>query len=387
VLAEANGITNYGLIYTGQKLVVPDEADNATSAAAVATESQANSANESAAETSGGEYVVKPGETLWQIAARYNLLTAALAKANGITDPSKVYAGQRLTIPGHAVAANVDSTSAATNTAAPTTSQATAARTVNAGPNSIVANKRIVAYYGNPLAGSMGILGRYDAGTMIAKLKSQAAEYALLSRKPIQPALEFITPVAQASAGADGLYRLRMSMDLIEQWADIAVRNGSLFILDVQVGRGKVQDEVNVLLPLLKRPNVHLALDPEFDMWENQLPGQQIGHMTAQEINWATRTLSNLAAEGAGHKILIVHQFTPNMLPDKTSIVTDPNVDIVIDMDGFGGQGGKIGKYDDVQSTPVQFAGIKLFYREDTDLLTPGQLMELDPVPDVIIYQ
>jgi len=47
----------------------------------------------------GGTHTVQTGENLFRIALRYNLSVGALAAANGITDPSRIYAGQILMIP------------------------------------------------------------------------------------------------------------------------------------------------------------------------------------------------------------------------------------------------------------------------------------------------
>lgn len=47
-------------------------------------------------------HVVSPGETLSAIAARYDVTTAALAAANNIANPALIRSGQRLTIPGDA---------------------------------------------------------------------------------------------------------------------------------------------------------------------------------------------------------------------------------------------------------------------------------------------
>lgn len=44
-------------------------------------------------------YIVKPGDTLSSIAANYNISTAALMQANGITNPNILTVGQPLTIP------------------------------------------------------------------------------------------------------------------------------------------------------------------------------------------------------------------------------------------------------------------------------------------------
>jgi LysM repeat protein len=47
-----------------------------------------------------GTYVVRPGDTLSAIAGRHGVSVRALADANGITDPNRVFAGQQLTVPG-----------------------------------------------------------------------------------------------------------------------------------------------------------------------------------------------------------------------------------------------------------------------------------------------
>jgi LysM repeat protein len=43
-------------------------------------------------------HTVQPGENLFRIAIRYNTTVAAIAQLNGITDPSRIFAGQQLTI-------------------------------------------------------------------------------------------------------------------------------------------------------------------------------------------------------------------------------------------------------------------------------------------------
>ncbi|MEO0564282.1 MAG: LysM peptidoglycan-binding domain-containing protein, partial [Chloroflexota bacterium] len=44
-------------------------------------------------------HVIQPGENLFRVALQYGLTTDALATANNITDPSRVFAGQTLIIP------------------------------------------------------------------------------------------------------------------------------------------------------------------------------------------------------------------------------------------------------------------------------------------------
>jgi len=48
----------------------------------------------------GVYHVVEPGQTLYRIAKTYAVDEAQLAKVNGITDPKRLEAGQRLYIPG-----------------------------------------------------------------------------------------------------------------------------------------------------------------------------------------------------------------------------------------------------------------------------------------------
>lgn len=46
------------------------------------------------------KHTVKRGDTLSEIAEKYNVTVAALAAANGITNPDRIDVGQILTIPG-----------------------------------------------------------------------------------------------------------------------------------------------------------------------------------------------------------------------------------------------------------------------------------------------
>lgn len=57
-------------------------------------------------------HVVQPGENLYRIALRYGVSVSALAAANGIIDPHRIYVGQRLIIPDSGSAPASLSTSA-----------------------------------------------------------------------------------------------------------------------------------------------------------------------------------------------------------------------------------------------------------------------------------
>ena len=155
---------------------------------------------------------------------------------------------------------------------------------------------------------------------------------------------------------------------------------GFKLILDVQTGRSTVLSELGYLSPYLKEPDVYLALDPEFSMGTDGIPGRRIGQMRADEVNDAIAVLEDLQNKNKlPPKVLIVHQFTTGMLPDKEKIWNSPVVDVVLAVDGFGSPALKRSTYGAVlRQHSLPFSGFKLFYIQDTDLLKPAQVTRLD---------
>jgi len=166
--------------------------------------------------------------------------------------------------------------------------------------------------------------------------------------------------------------------------------NGFKLILDLQPAWSTVGDEVNAFRQFLEEPDVYLALDPEFTMEDHQhVPGKIIGTMRAAEINSAIDILEQIIRDKhLPPKVLIVHQFTWNMLPSKMQIRPSDSIDIVLDMDGFGDRTLKLSTYRAIlRQGPLAWTGFKLFYKQDTNLFTPADVMKLNPQPAVIIYQ
>ncbi len=261
-------------------------------------------------------------------------------------------------------------------------------------PGSILPARRIVAYYGNPLSKRMGILGELPPDQMLARLDKEVAAWRRADpATPVQPALHLIVVVAQGAPGRDGKYRLRMADTLVEKVASWAATRNALLFLDVQVALSTVQEELPRLVQFLKRPNVHLGLDPEFSMKSGDKPGTKIGTMSSTDVNYAVGLLSELVTQNnLPPKVLVVHRFTRNMLTGAKKIRLDPRVQIVIDMDGWGQPWLKYDSYRAyVESEPVQFTGFKLFYHNDTKkgdpLLTPSEVLLLNPKPHYIQYQ
>ncbi|HEX3157708.1 MAG TPA: hypothetical protein VHQ45_04280 [Gemmatimonadaceae bacterium] len=261
-------------------------------------------------------------------------------------------------------------------------------------PGSLLPAKRIVAYYGNPLSKRMGILGELPSDQMLARLDREVARWnAADPATPVQPALHLVTVVAQGSAGRDGKWRLRMADTLVERVISWAESRNAVVFLDVQVGLSTLQEELPRLEQFLKRPNVHLGVDPEFSMKGGQKPGSRIGTFDAADINYASRYLQELvAAHQLPPKVLVVHRFTRRMLTNTDRITLDPRVQVVIHMDGWGPPTLKRDSYRHyVHAEPVQFTGFKLFYNNDTKkghpLMTPEQILALHPKPLYIQYQ
>lgn len=262
-------------------------------------------------------------------------------------------------------------------------------------PGAILPFKRIVAYYGNFYSTKMGILGEFEKDIVLEKLRAEAMAWeAADPLTPVMPAIEYIDVTAQGSAGRDGKYRLRMPDTQVDKAIEYAKEIDGIVILDIQVGLSSVQDEVPLLDKYWAMPQVHLAIDPEFDMQGTDAPGDVIGTTDAATINWAVTYLSKKVQEyNLPPKILVLHRFTQRMITDYQDIRPTPQVQVVMQMDGWGSpQRKKNTFYHVVAPEPVQFAGIKLFYKNDLKedpprLLTKQEVLDLKPTPIFIQYQ
>ena len=262
---------------------------------------------------------------------------------------------------------------------------------------SILPNKRIVAFYGNPLSKRMGILGEIPYDQMLAKLDTIAGQWrAADPLVGVLPALHLIVSVAQPQPGKDGMYRQRSHPDLIEKIYGFAKSRGAITILDIQVGKSTLDAELPVLASFLSRPDVHLGIDPEFFMHNNRegrIPGSKIGSMDAKDVNFAIDYLAQLVTKyKLPPKVLVIHRFTTNMLSHADQIKLDPRVQVVINMDGWGQPWLKFDTYKTCEvKEPVQFTGFKLFFHNDTKkgdaLLAPREVLALRPRPMYVQYQ
>jgi len=253
---------------------------------------------------------------------------------------------------------------------------------------------RIIAYYGNFYSGALGVLGAYPPEEMLQRLMGEVSKWQIADPSTrVIPALDYIAVTAQGSAGSDGMYRARMPASEIQKAVDLADTVGGLVILDIQVGKSTLQEELPPLEQFLKLPNVELAIDPEFSMKDGTAPGKRIGTFDAADINFSAEYLAQIVKQyNIPPKVLIIHRFTENMITNYNEIRPLPEVQILIDMDGYGTPAQKKKVYRQVvQSEPVQFTGLKLFYKNDVAnngvMMTPEEVMTMQPRPSFIQYQ
>lgn len=278
------------------------------------------------------------------------------------------------------------------SSSAPATGEAKAAKPkpkqLPRGGRRLFPDFRVVALYGNPRAAELGELGIGTPTRAGIKLNKQAKPYVRKTR-PVLPAMELISTIATAAPGDDGNYSDRQPAAMIRRYLKAARKARALLILDIQPGSAGFGPEIEHLTKWMREPDVGLALDPEWNVPAGTRPGQVIGSMHADSVNSAARYLSKIVATyDLPEKLLLIHRFTDDMIIDDHKLKQYPGVQTVVNVDGFGTPSAKVAKYRDFAARhPAIGSGFKLFYKEDTDLMSPRSVMALQPRPDVVVYE
>ena len=255
---------------------------------------------------------------------------------------------------------------------------------------SLLLDSQIVSYYGNPASAAMGILGTDDAETIADALALRATRYDLLNGDfGVIPAIHLVYAVAQAEPTNNGLYLTYVDDATVQRYLKLTEERGMLLFLDLQIARSTVAAEVEKVLPYLRYPQVHLALDPEFAVSGRAVPGAVIGSLNAGDIGDAQAMLQALVLEERiPPKLLMVHQFIDDMVVGGGAIQPYPDVELIIDMDGFGPPDVKRATYERYAERPyAAHAAIKLFLQHDTDLMSELDVLRLEPTPAIVVYQ
>jgi hypothetical protein len=262
-------------------------------------------------------------------------------------------------------------------------------------PGAILPFKRVVAYYGNLYSKKMGILGELPPNEMLAHLHQEVLNWQKADpATPVQPALHYIAVVASGDPGKDGKYRHRMPFKQIDTILYLAKKAHAIVFLDIQVSLSNIHAELPLLEKYLEMPQVHVGMDPEFSMKDGTLPGKKIGTFDAADINYVSAYLANIVDKyHLPPKILIIHRFTRKMVTNYKEIKLHKEIQVVMNMDGWGEPDLKTGTYRNfIYPEPVQFTGFKLFYKNDIKkaphhMLTPQEVLKYKPYPIYIQYQ
>lgn len=255
----------------------------------------------------------------------------------------------------------------------------------------LLANKTVVAFYGHPFSQKMGILGRYSKEDIARQVKAFTQYYDDVNGPDGAVPAYYIIYGTCWPGGEIGY----LKDSVLEEYIGYAQTQGMLVFVDHQIGKYSVKESMEKILPFLKYPNVHLAIDPE---WRTLTPMKEIGSITAEELNQAQLIMQDyIVANGIpGIRMLVVHQFHEKMILNRDRVKADlDRVLLVHTADGFGSPALKKSTYSlnsKAENMPVK--GFKLFFKSDFPLagwdnpiLSPAEVMSLDPRPGLIIYQ
>lgn len=252
--------------------------------------------------------------------------------------------------------------------------------------------RALIASYGNPNGAALGVLGERDVEGSIAYTEDLAADYeGLFGDTQAQPAFEIIATVASGEAGSDGDYSREEDIDLLTEWVDAADEAGVYVLLDLQSGRADFLSQAKTLEDLLRRPNVGLALDPEWRLADDEVHLDQIGTVTTAEVNEVSAWLAEIVRdEVLPEKLFLIHGFRLSMLTDRQDLDFHPELATMLQMDGQGAQTVKDDTWEVLTTEgPDQlWWGWKNFFDEDSpETRTPEDTAALEPTPYFISYQ
>ena len=251
----------------------------------------------------------------------------------------------------------------------------------------VVPGGLIVAHYGSGFDAGLGVLGTqapFDAAALVRARALQWTRFGL----PVVPAFDYIASVATSGAGPDGDYSSPSDLTTLRAWLDGIRSVGGIMILDIQPGRSDFVSELRRYESLLLEPDVHVALDPEWRMGPDEVPGTLIGSVGVDELNAATQYVADLVrVHQLPRKVVVIHQFTPFMIRERERLATRAELSVIIQLDGFGSPEVKLAKYRELHAVTPFFSGFKLFLQQDTRLMDPGEVRALDPPPIYVSYQ
>ncbi|MFL6217480.1 MAG: hypothetical protein ACJ742_02760 [Actinomycetes bacterium] len=312
----------------------------------------------------------------WAVAATL-LVLAGTATAGGLVldrdpgpDPDPA--------PGAAPAAQPATTVAVTTTTTPPPPE------LPRGGRQLFPRYRVVGFYGMQ---NLDVLGAGPAEVVAQRLLKVARPYARPGR-PVMPMFELIATIAHPFPTPSGLYRTHQEDAIVRSFLKAVRRIDGVLVLDVQPGRDDFLSSLRHWEPYLRQPDVGIALDPEFSMGPGQVPGRHLGRTDAAAINRASAYVAGIVRhQRLPQKLFIIHQFHDSMIRDKARIAIRPGLAMTWNADGFGARSAKLEDYRSYTRDRRFHPGLKLFYENDVDIMSPREVMRLKPPPRVINYQ
>src|SRR5919106_430397 len=187
------------------------------------------------------------------------------------------------------------------------------------------------------------VLGAGPPDVVARRLLEVARPYARPGR-PVMPMFELIATIAHPFPTPSGLYRTHQEDAVVRSFLKAVRRIDGVLVLDVQPGRDDFLSSVRHWEPYLRLPDVGIAR-------RHRLP----------------------------QKLFIIHQFHDSMIRDKARIAIRPGLAMTWNADGFGARSAKLDDYRSYTRDRRFHPGLKLFYENDVNLMSPREVMRLKP--------
>jgi hypothetical protein len=256
-------------------------------------------------------------------------------------------------------------------------------------PHLLQANQ-LVVFYGSPLSAGLGILGKFEPEDAADRVRRMAFKYDQKNGdRGAIGALDLIYAMAMDNPTDNGLYLRYLPDDVVERYLRAAEAQGVHLMLDLQIGRGDVLEEVRKIERFLLHPNVHVAIDPEYAVGPNGAPILTPGLITGDQINAVQDYVAGLVRDhGLPQKMVVIHQFMDHTIVGGEVTTHVPEVELVLNMDAFGDSPAKRKKYRAYAELPyAERDSYNIFLKQDDRVLTEEEVLELSPEPDAVFYQ
>ena len=257
-------------------------------------------------------------------------------------------------------------------------------------PAHLLEHNQMVVFYGSPIAAGLGILGAFEVEEAAQRVRDHAGTFdAINGDRGVVPAFDLIYGIAMDEPTENGLFVSYLPDWEVQRYLDMAERYDLQLILDLQIGRANIIDEVRNIERFLVNPRVHVAIDPEYAVGPDGFPIFTPGRISGHQINEVQRYLADLVLrENLPPKLLVIHQYMDETITEGEATEKLGEVDVVLNMDAYGPVIDKLDKYVEYAHRPYAHRdSFNIFLQLDERVLTERELLSLAPQPDVVFYQ